>query len=54
MDLFIIILSFILAYGLFVFVAVKLAKVFFPKINVDEIEMKSRRIRDRHAKRFTI
>lgn len=54
MDLFIIILSFLLAYGLFVFVAVKLAKVFFPKVDVDTMQMKPRRMRERHPKRYTI
>jgi hypothetical protein len=54
MDLFIIILSFILAYGIFVLIAVKLAKVFFPKIQDDEVELKTGTMRQRHPKRFSI
>jgi hypothetical protein len=54
MDLFIIILSFLLAYGIFILIAVKLAKIFFPKIDVDDMEMKSRRVRATHSKRITI
>jgi uncharacterized protein YqhQ len=54
MDLFIIILSFLLAYGIFILIAVKLAKIFFPKIDVDDMEMKSRRVRTAHSKRITI
>ena len=54
MDLFIIILSFILAYGIFVLIAVKLAKIFFPKIQDDEVELKTGTIRQRQPKRFSI
>jgi hypothetical protein len=32
MDLLVIVLSFVLAYGVFILVAIKLAKIFFPKI----------------------
>ncbi len=51
MDLFIIILSFLLAYGIFVLVAIKLAKILFPKIGDEESELKSRGLRQRHPKR---
>lgn len=54
MDLFIIILSFLLAYGVFVLIAVKLAKVLFPKITDEELELKSRTIRHRQPKRVGI
>jgi uncharacterized protein YqhQ len=55
MDLFIIVLSFLLAYGIFVVIAVKLAKVFFPKIDTDEVELKTETtIRERQPKRFTV
>lgn len=56
MDLIIIILSFVLAYGVFVLIAVKLAKIFFPKIDMDEdeVEIKPRRVRARQSKRFSI
>jgi hypothetical protein len=54
MDLLIIILSFLLAYGFFVVIAIKLAKVFFPKISDEEMEIKSRAIQQRHAKRASI
>jgi hypothetical protein len=54
MDLFIIILSFLLAYGLFVVIALKLAKIFFPKISDEELELKARSVRPRHAKRASI
>jgi len=54
MDLFIIILSFLLAYGVFVLIAVKLAKVFFPKIDDDDVEFKTESVRERQPKRFPI
>ncbi len=54
MDLFIIILSFLLAYGIFVIIAVKLAKIFFPKIDDDEVELKHSALPDRQSKRVTI
>ena len=54
MDLFIIILSFLLAYAAFVVIAIKLAKVLFPKISDEEMELKSRVIQQRHAKRAGI
>jgi uncharacterized protein YqhQ len=54
MDLFIIILSFLLAYGIFILIAVKLAKIFFPKIDADDMDMKPRRVRAAHSKRITI
>lgn len=54
MDLFIIILSFLLAYGIFVVIAIKLAKVLFPKISDEEMELKSRAIRQRQPKRAGI
>jgi uncharacterized protein YqhQ len=54
MDLFIIILSFILAYAIFVLIAVKLAKVFFPKITDEEMELKARSVRQRQAKRASV
>ena len=50
MDLFIIILSFLLAYGAFVVIAIKLAKVLFPKISEEEMELKSRAIRQLQPK----
>jgi hypothetical protein len=40
MDLFIIILSFLLAYGVFVLIALKLAKIFFPKIDDEDSSLK--------------
>ena len=54
MDLFIIILAFLLAYGLFVVIAVKLAKIFFPKVNEDEIELNNGTVRQAEPKRFTV
>jgi uncharacterized protein YqhQ len=54
MDLFIIILSFLLAYGLFVVIAIKLAKVLFPKISDEEMELKSRAMQQRQPKRAGI
>jgi uncharacterized protein YqhQ len=54
MDLFIIILSFLLAYGVFVVVAIKLAKVFFPKISDEQLEMKAQVMRRRQPKRASI
>ncbi len=36
MDLLIIIFAFLLAYGIFVLIAVKLARIFFPKIVDDD------------------
>jgi len=53
MDLFIIILSFLLAYGIFILIAMKLAKVFFPKIDVDDMENKSRSVQEVRSKRYT-
>ncbi len=52
MDLFIIILSFVLAYGIFVLIAVKLAKVFFPKISDEDLKAPS--ARQRHPKRVSV
>ena len=54
MDLFIIILSFLLAYGIFILIAMKLAKIFFPKIDADQMELKNRRVREAHPKRYTV
>ena len=54
MDLFIIILSFLLAYGAFVVIAIKLAKILFPKITEEEMELKSRVTRERRPKRAGI
>jgi uncharacterized protein YqhQ len=54
MDLFIIILSFLLAYGVFVVVAIKLAKVFFPKLSDDQLEMKAPGMPRRQPKRASI
>lgn len=54
MDLFIIILSFLLAYAVFVVIAIKLAKVFFPKISEEEMELKSRVASQREPKRAGI
>lgn len=54
MDLFIIILSFLLAYGIFVLIAVKLAKMFFPQIHDDEVELKTGALRERQRKRITV
>jgi hypothetical protein len=53
MDLFIIILSFLLAYGIFILIAMKLAKVFFPKIDVDDMEGKNRSVQEVSPKRYT-
>ena len=55
MDLLIIIFAFLLAYGIFVLIAVKLARIFFPKI-VDDggMDLKPRSGRQRHPKRATI
>jgi uncharacterized protein YqhQ len=49
MDLFIIILSFLLAYGIFILIAVKLAKIFFPKVDDEEAELKTEALRERHT-----
>jgi hypothetical protein len=49
MDLFIIILSFLLAYGIFILIAVKLAKIFFPKIDDEEVELKTGALREHHT-----
>jgi hypothetical protein len=54
MDLFIIILAFLLAYGLFVLIAVKLAKMFFPKVNDDELDFNEGTVREGEPKRFII
>jgi len=55
MDLLIIIFAFLLAYGIFVLIAVKLARIFFPKIVDDEgMDLKPRSSRQRHPKRATI
>jgi len=55
MDLLIIIISFILAYSLFVFVAYKLAQSFFPRIiDEDELEIKPRKVRQRPSKRLSM
>ena len=55
MDLLIIILAFLLAYGIFVLFAVKLARILFPKIvDEDELPLKSADSRQRHAKRPAI
>jgi uncharacterized protein YqhQ len=52
MDLLIIILAFLLAYGIFVLIAVKLARIFFPKVVDDEaLNLKSGSARQRHPKR---
>jgi len=52
MDLLIIILAFLLAYGIFVLIAVKLAKIFFPKVVDDEaLHLKSGSARQRQPKR---
>lgn len=53
MDLLIIILAFLLAYGIFVLIAVKLARIFFPKV-VDNEGLETRTVRHRHAKRAAI
>ena len=54
MDLLIIILAFLLAYGIFVLIAVKLAKIFFPKVVDDEaLDLKSGSARQRQPKRAT-
>jgi uncharacterized protein YqhQ len=54
MDLFIIILSFLLAYGVFVVIALKLAKVLFPKISDEDLELKAPGARQRQPKRASI
>ena len=58
MDLLIIIFAFLLAYGIFVLIAVKLARIFFPKIvdddSMDGMDIKPRSVRQRHPKRATI
>jgi hypothetical protein len=52
MDLLIIVLAFLLAYGIFVLIAVKLARIFFPKVVDDEtLDLKTRTVRHRHPKR---
>jgi uncharacterized protein YqhQ len=52
MDLLIIILAFLLAYGIFVLIAVKLARIFFPKVVDDEaLHLKSGSARQRQPKR---
>jgi hypothetical protein len=52
MELVPVILTFIGAYGLFLFTAYILARVFFPTIDVDEADAKPKRMRDRHSKRL--
>ena len=55
MDLLIIIFAFLLAYGIFVLIAVKLAQIFFPKIVDGEgMDLKPRSGRQRHPKRAAI
>jgi len=52
MDLLIIILAFLLAYGIFVLIAVTLAKIFFPKVVDDEaLNLKRGSARQRQPKR---
>jgi hypothetical protein len=52
MDLLIVIFSFLLAYGVFVLIAVKLARIFFPKIVDDEgMNLKPANTRQRQPKR---
>ena len=53
MDLFIIILSFLLAYGIFILIAVKLAKIFLPKIEDQEADLKTDALRESQHKRMT-
>jgi hypothetical protein len=54
MDLLTIIFAFLLAYGIFVLIAVKLARIFFPKIVNDEgMDLKPRIVR-RQRKRAAI
>ena len=55
MDLLIIIFAFLLAYGIFVLIAVKLARIFFPKIvDEDALPLKPANTRQRHAKRAAV
>ena len=55
MDLLTIIFAFLLAYGIFVLIAVKLARIFFPKIVDDEgMDLKPQSGHQRQPKRATI
>ena len=54
MDLLIIILAFLLAYGIFVLIAVKLAKMFFPQVNDDQIDLKAGTATPSEPKRVTV
>lgn len=52
MDLLSLILTFICAYGVFLFLAYILARVFFPTLNIEDPEDKPKRLRARHHKRL--
>jgi hypothetical protein len=52
MDLIPLILAFIGAYGVFLFLAYVLARVFFPTLEIEDREDKSKRIKERQHKRF--
>lgn len=47
-----VILTFVAAYGLFLFLAYVLARVFFPTIDLQDDEMRPKRIRTRQPKRL--
>jgi hypothetical protein len=52
MELLPVILTFVGAYGLFLFLAYILARVFFPTIDLQDAEEKPRRLRQRNTKRI--
>jgi hypothetical protein len=54
MDLLPVILTFIAAYGLFLFLAYILARVFFPTIDIHDADAddKPKRLKTRHSKRL--
>jgi len=52
MDLIPLILTFIGAYGVFLFLAYLLARVFFPTLEVEDERNKPKRIKERHHKRL--
>ena len=48
MDLIPLILTFVGAYGVFLFLAYILAKVFFPSLEIEEENNRPKRTKDRH------
>lgn len=52
MDLIPLILTFIGAYGVFLFLAYLLARVFFPTLEMEDEQVKPKRMRERQHKRL--